>query len=110
MEEVKSELLEGPLERWQQEKDMRRRVKYFCLGVNQFMGIMHGLLRVDMSVIPEDAEYVRCEYSFLHDGFLIIVRHPTFDKVPEGLVPPHIWLEYECVKKQPKEDEEETIG
>jgi len=59
-------------------------------------------IRVVEGQIPKDAEFVSCHYDFEKRSFFLVIRHESFDIVPNGTHIPRITdsLIFEVIKKE----------
>lgn len=64
-----------------------RRLRMFFLDERTLCDLLRGAIRA--ANIPEGMEIVQCAYDLNRWGFNVLVKHPSFDIVPDGDVIPH---------------------
>ena len=81
---------EGMRKKKLRKPETRRRVGLF---INQFVFAhfcKNGVIRIEDSPIPDDAEFVGVYFDALRDGWIIAFDHKSFDELSEGCCIPII--------------------
>ena len=78
-----------------------RREKLMCIGeaelVELFLKAHDKYRRAWFEGVPDDAEVGASIYSLDRRCWLVSLRHPSFDVVPEGQIAPMVWARVEWI-------------
>jgi hypothetical protein len=82
--------IEGIIEHPPKPPRPERRYKTLGLSAHVFWALLCGQVRIEDLGVPADAELVRWQCDFYQDSVGVIVSHPSFDPVEDGLCPPTV--------------------